>query len=160
MNGHIQGPRYDTSDKNLSEARQEFESLLGQHAIVSDSAECFKRSSNAWAPAHQGQKPAMVLLPRSTEHVSAIMKICSKRQIPVTSFAGGTSVSGALISTCGGVCIDWKEMDSITAVHTSDMDAVVQPGVGWRKLDARLGLEGLFFPPDPSQDACIGGMVS
>lgn len=40
------------------------------------------------------------------------------------------------------------------------MDIAVQPGVGWMDLNAQLAEKGLFFPPDPSPAAKIGGMVS
>lgn len=137
----------------------DFEALLGEQNVISDPAQCHSRSSNAWTPARPDQKPAIILIPRSTDDVSAIMRICSKRLIPVTSYAGGTSLPGALISTRGGVCIDFRDMAKIICVHKEDMDAVVQPGVGWRELNACLEKDGLFFPPDPSPDARIGGMV-
>ena len=100
------------------------------------------------------------VLPRSTEDASAIMKVCCSRRIPVTSFAGGTSLPGAIVSTRGGVCVDFQNMASIICIHKEDMDAVVQPGMKWRELNVRLEKDGLFYPPDPSPEACLGGMVS
>lgn len=75
-------------------------------------------------------------------------------------FSGGTSLEGALAATRGGVCIDFSRMDKILAVHKRDMDAVVQPGVGWQLLNEELEKDDLFFPVDPGPGACIGGMVS
>ena len=158
--GQIPTLRYDVSDQNLSDAQQEFEALLGIKGVITDPDKCHSRSSNAWMPARQEQKPGMILLPRNTEDVSAITKICFTKRIPITSYAGGTSLPGALISTRGGVCIDFQKMAKIICVHKEDMDAVVQPGVGWRELNTRLEEDNLFFPPDPSPDACLGGMVS
>jgi D-lactate dehydrogenase (cytochrome) len=40
------------------------------------------------------------------------------------------------------------------------MDIVVQPGLNWTELNARVKDEGLFLPLDPSPTASIGGMVS
>jgi hypothetical protein len=42
-------------------------------------------------------------------------------------------------------------MDKIIKVHDEDLDAVVQPGVGWEDLNHELGKEGLWFPVDPVQ---------
>ena len=151
---------YGTSADNLAAAEQEFKAVVGDEGVSRDSDQCQSRSSNAWTPARPDQRPAILLQPRSTEDVSAIMKVCHGRRIPVTSYSGGTSLPGALISTRGGVCIDFKNMAQVLQVHKADMDAVVQPGVGWRQLNGRLEEEGLFFPPDPSPDARIGGMVS
>lgn len=87
------------------------------------------------------------------------MKVCSRRRIPVTAFSGGTSFSGALVATRGGVCLDFKRMNQVLAVHAEDMDVVVQPAVGWQELNALLAGRRLFFPPDPGPGARIGGMV-
>ncbi|KAL8907831.1 MAG: hypothetical protein Q9207_001154 [Kuettlingeria erythrocarpa] len=80
----------------------------------------------------------MVVTPRSTSEVSEIMKICSRRQIPVTAYSGGTSFSGALTATRQGICIDFKHMHKILAIHEEDLDVVVQPAVGWQDLNALL----------------------
>ena len=150
---------HDITFNNLSEAREELASLLVNDGIISDPTACFSRSSNAWAPAATTQKPEFIVLPNSTEDVSAIMRICSRRRIPVTAYAGGTSITGALISTRGGICIDFSRMNKIIDIHAEDMDVVVQPGVGWQDLNHILKQRELFFPPDPGPGARIGGMV-
>lgn len=52
-------------------------------------------------------------------------------------------------------------MARVLTVHEADLDAVVQPGVGWEAVNAHLAEmgSGLFFPVDPGPGACIGGMV-
>ncbi|KAL9617811.1 MAG: hypothetical protein Q9160_007416 [Pyrenula sp. 1 TL-2023] len=51
-------------------------------------------------------------------------------------------------------------MNKIVALHKEDLDVVVQPAVGWKELNEHLAPQGLFFPPDPSPDAKIGGMIA
>lgn len=53
-------------------------------------------------------------------------------------------------------------MDKILAVHAQDMQAVVQPGVGWQSLNEELADMGhpLFFPIDPAPGAQFGGESS
>ena len=48
----------------------------------------------------------------------------------------------------------------VLAIHPSDLDCVVQPGVGWMDLNATLAPLGLFFPLDPGPGATIGGMAA
>ena len=153
-------PQHDVSSHNISAAIDELVALLGSEAVVTNHDERRAHSNTPWSPSSPSQTPALVVLPSSTSDVSAIMRICSRRRIPVTAFSGGTSLPGALTATRGGVCINFKRMDRILAVHKEDMDVVVQPAVGWQALNARLEDQRLFFPPDPGPGAQIGGMVS
>lgn len=105
------------------------------------------------------ERPFVVVYPASTEEVSAIMKVCHRRSIPVTAYSGGTSLEGHFAPTRGGLCIDFRRMNNIITLHKEDMDVVVQPAVGWEDLNEELGKENLFFPPDPGPGAKIGGMV-
>ena len=107
----------------------------------------------------EDERPFMIVYPESTEEVSAIMKICHSRRIPVTGYSGGTSLEGHFAPTRGGVCIDFARMSKILKLHKEDMDVVVQPAVGWEMLNAELEKDNLFFPPDPGPGAMIGGMV-
>ena len=153
-------PQHDVTESNISGARDEFVALLSLECVLSDFNERLARSNTPWSPAPPAQIAALIVLPASSSDVSAIMKICSRRRVPVTAYAGGTSFSGALTATRRGVCIDFRRMDQILAVHAEDMDVVVQPAVGWQDLNAHLATQGLFFPPDPGPGARIGGMVS
>jgi len=152
--------QHDISEENISGALAEFAGLLGPENIISSTEERLARSHTPWSPAPPSQIAALIVLPASTSEASALMKICSRRHIPVTAYSGGTSFHGALTATRGGVCIDFKHMNKIIAIHAEDMDVVVQPAVGWEELNAALTHQGLFFPPDPGSGARIGGMVS
>lgn len=121
---------------------------------------CTSKSKTRHSPAQSHQQPAAVLYPKTTFDVSRILKACHERDIAVTSFGGGTSLGGALAATRGGICIDFKHMDSVIEIHEDDLDVVVQPNVGWVELNQMLEGKSLFFPPDPAPGAKIGGMVS
>ena len=152
-------PNYDISSRNISDASHELVQLLGSEGVTSDLHERRGHSITQWSPASPSQIPALVVRPASTADVSTIMTLCSRRRIPVTAYCGGTSMPGALASTRGGICVDFNRMNKILALHKEDMDAVVQPAVEWQDLNDHLGSHGLFFPPDPSPGAKIGGMV-
>lgn len=152
--------RYDVFEENMLGVLDEFVGLLGSANVISSTEERLTRSDTLWSPAAPSQIASLIVFPTSTADVSAVMKICSRRRVPVTAYSGGTSFHGALTATRGGICIDFKYMNKIIALHAQDMDVVVQPAVGWEELNAELITQGLFFPPDPGPGARIGGMVS
>jgi D-lactate dehydrogenase (cytochrome) len=151
---------HDVSEANIVAAMAELIDLLSSERVSSNREECIAHSSTPWSPAEVAQRPALIVYPGDTVQVSQIMKICSRRRIPVIGYSGGTSFHGALTATRGGICVDFKFMDKILAVHADDLDVVVQPAVEWQELNSKLSSHGLFFPPDPGPGARIGGMVS
>ena len=153
-------PKHDVSEENISMACNEFIKIVGPKHVISSFEERRARAHTPWSSADLSHTPALVVLPETTANVSDIMEICSRRCIPVTSYSGGTSMSGVLAATRGGICIDFKCMDKVLAVHTEDMDVIVQPAVGWQDLNLLLAKQDLYFPPDPGPGARIGGMVS
>jgi FAD/FMN-containing dehydrogenase len=62
----------------------------------------------------------------------------------------------------GGILLALYNMNKILTINEDDLQVVVQPGVVYDELNARLARYGLFFPPAPgSADvATIGGMAA
>ncbi|KAF9244347.1 CAZyme family AA7 [Penicillium roqueforti] len=156
------GPaKHNVSISNLQAAWADFVEILGKENVSTSVGDVEMHSGSDWSSytPKEGEKPFLILYPSTTEEVSRIMKICHQRIIPVTPYSGGTSLEGHFASTRGGVCVDFRRMDRILALHKPDMDVVVQPAVGWEELNAEIAKDGLFFPPDPGPGAMIGGMV-
>lgn len=139
---------YDLSQQNLDGARHELVSLLGADGVNEDLGTRISHSSTEWSSAPRGDldRPAYIIYPKSTEHVSAVAAILHRRRIPSIGYSGGTSLEGTLAAHLGGVCIDFCKMNKILAIHRRDMDVIVQPAVGYEELNATLAPEGLFFP--------------
>lgn len=158
---NLEGPKHDTSPATLQSAWGEFKAIIGEENISTQPSELASHSGSEWSshPSHPGDVPFAIVKPGSTEEVSEIMKVCHRRNIPVTGYSGGTSLEGHFAATRGGICIDFSRMDKIIALHKDDLDVVVQPAVGWENLNEDLKQDGLFFPPDPGPGAMIGGMI-
>jgi glycolate oxidase len=107
-------------------------------------------------------RPELVVFPRTTEDVSAIVKITAEHGIPIVGRGAGTGLSGGAIPVAGGVTIGFSRMNKILEIDLENERMVVQPGVV--NLDMSLAVQALdyFYAPDPSsQRACtIGGNVS
>ncbi|OBT75862.1 hypothetical protein VF21_04371 [Pseudogymnoascus sp. 05NY08] len=147
--------------EDLSAACSQFVEIVGKENVMTSEDEILAHAGSEWSSydVQQHEKSYAILYPSSTEQVSQVMKICNASKIPVTAYAGGTSLEGHLAPTKGGICIDFSRMDQIISIHKEDLDVTVQPGVDWEALNEELAEHCLFFPPDPGPGAKIGGMV-
>jgi D-lactate dehydrogenase (cytochrome) len=109
---------------------------------------------------HASAPPDLVTFPHSTEEISAIVRACAEREVPIVAFGAGTSLEGQVLALRGGVCIDLTQMNKILRVSVEDLDVTVQAGVTHRQLAAHLQNTGLTFFVDPGADATIGGMTA
>ncbi len=107
-------------------------------------------------------RPDLVVFPRTTADVSAIVRAAHEFGIPFVGRGAGTGLSGGAIPLEGGLMIAFARMNRILEIDLENERAVVQPGVV--NLDITLAVQdsGYFYAPDPSsQRACtIGGNVA
>jgi glycolate oxidase len=108
------------------------------------------------------QAPMVVVLPRSTDEVSAVMKILHELQLPVVPWGAGTGLSGGALPLSDGVTVALSKMRKILEIDLDNGCAVVQPGVTNARITQAVQAEGFYYAPDPSsQIACsIGGNVA
>ena len=106
--------------------------------------------------------PDIVLKPRTTEEISAIMKICNDKRIPVTPRGAGTGLSGGALAHLGGVVLSTERMNTILKIDEQNLQVITEPGVITEVLQDAVKEKGLFYPPDPSsRGSCfIGGNIA
>lgn len=106
--------------------------------------------------------PDIVLKPRTTEEVSAIMRLCHEHHIPVTPRGAGTGLSGGALPHLGGVLLSTERMNSIVEIDERNLQVTTEPGVITEVLQNAVKEKGLFYPPDPSsRGSCfIGGNIA
>ncbi len=111
---------------------------------------------------HLVYPPEVVLRPRTTEEVSAIMKICFHHRLHVTPRGAGTGLSGGALPHLGGVLISTDRMKSILNIDERNLQVITEPGVITETLQDAVKAKGLFYPPDPSsRGSCfIGGNIA
>src|SRR6201993_4605262 len=106
------------------------------------------------------QPPDAVVFPQSVEDVQEIVRLCAAHRVPVIGFGQGTSLEGQVNAPHGGICLDFRDMNRVLAVHAEDLDCVVEPGITRKQLNEYLRDKGVFFPIDPGADASLGGMAA
>ncbi len=108
------------------------------------------------------QRPAIVVLPRSTEEVAAAVKICHDHQIPWVARGAGTGLSGGALPVEDCVLIVTARMKQILDIDLENQRVTVQPGVINNWVTQAVSGAGFYYAPDPSsQIICsIGGNVA
>jgi len=88
---------------------EEIAQIVGPDHIFSDRIECLCNSRDM--SVHQGIADSVVY-PKTTEQVSAILKLAHREKIPVTARGSGTSTTGAVLPVRGGLLLDLHLMKS------------------------------------------------
>ncbi len=107
-------------------------------------------------------RPDLVVLPRTTQEVSALVKLAAKYDVPVVGRGAGTGLSGGALARTGGMMIVFARMNKILEIDYENCRAVVQPGVVNADITRTVEHAGLYFAPDPSSQkaSTIGGNVA
>ena len=108
------------------------------------------------------QVPMAVVLPRSTEQVSGLMKTCCDLGIPIVPWGAGTGLSGGALPLQDGVVVSMAAMNRILDIDFDNRAVTVEPGVTNLGVTHAVQHRGFYYAPDPSsQLACtIGGNVA
>jgi glycolate oxidase len=105
--------------------------------------------------------PAAVVRPGTEAEVVRILKVASRRRIPVVARGAGTSLTGAVVLE-GGIVLDMKRFNRILKVDPVNWYVQVQAGVVLDDLNDALRPDGFFFPPDPASSfiCTVGGAIA
>ena len=129
-----------------AETLKELKALLGE-AVYTDEATLAAHAGDKW---HAAAMPEAVVLPRSTEEVSALMRFASAHGIPVTARGAGVGYVGGCVPVHGGIVLSTARMNRILEINPADGVAVVEPGVLTADLQDACTALGWFYPPDPA----------
>ncbi|MBV6406179.1 MAG: FAD-binding protein [Flavobacteriales bacterium] len=106
--------------------------------------------------------PEVVVRPRTTAEVAAVLRLCHALEVPVTPIGGRTGLSGGALCVHGGVGLALDRMDRIVEIDEGNLQVTVEPGVITQVLQEAVAARGLYYPPDPSsRGSCtIGGNLA
>jgi glycolate oxidase len=138
----------------------ELRALLGDDAVLASEAARFTYEADALAI--ERAMPGVVVLPRSTDEVSALVRWANAHGLPVTPRGAGTGLAGGATAVLGGVVLSVNRMDRLLRIDAERMLAWVQPGLVNLQLSQLTSPHGLYYAPDPAsqQVSTLGGNVS
>ncbi|MGK9233856.1 FAD-binding protein [Inquilinus limosus] len=106
--------------------------------------------------------PMIVVLPSTTEQVSAVLRTCHRMGVKVVPRGAGTSLSGGALPLEDGVLLGLGKFNRVLEIDFDNRCARVQPGVTNLGITNAVAHAGFYYAPDPSsQIACtIGGNIA
>ena len=114
------------------EVYKEFEDVVGEQYICNDPA---------IMPAYHQTEFAAVILPKNTQEVQAIVKLCNKHKLVFRAVCTGWTG----MFPKGVIYLDLRRMNHIIEINEKNMYAVVEPYVITAQLQAELFKRGLHM---------------
>jgi len=140
----------------------ELESIVGRDQTVTKRESMLNYLSDE-TPAFMEPKPAsdiVVVRPKNTNEVAAIVKLANQHRIPIFPRGGGTGLVGGAVPTKNGIVLSLERLNQIE-IDKENMMADVGAGVTLGKLIEASSGEGFSFPPHPGdENAQVGGLVA
>jgi glycolate oxidase len=138
----------------------ELRDIVGADAIVSHASELKVYECDGWTL--EKSAPELLLRPRTTAEISAILRLLHRRGVAFVPRGAGTGLSGGCLPLNAPVMICTSRMNQILAIDLANRRAEVESGVVNLHVSNAVRSAGLFYAPDPSsQSACtIGGNIA
>lgn len=135
------------------------EKIVGKEGVLSTPEDLAVYSYDGTFAEH---RPDVVVLPRSTEQVSQVVKLAAGERIPVVTRGMGSGLAAASVPFRGGISLAMTRMNRILEIDEVNAMAHVEAGVVTYDLQTTVEKLGLFYPPDPSslRHATIGGNIA
>ncbi|MBE9222518.1 glycolate oxidase subunit GlcD [Cyanobacterium stanieri LEGE 03274] len=139
---------------------KQLEAVLGKKGVIKRKEELLTYECDG-LPQYR-QRPALVTLPKTTEEVSTIARICHENDIPWIARGAGTGLSGGALPVEDCVLIVTARMREVLEVDYENQRIVVQPGIINNWVTQTVSGAGFYYAPDPSsQIICsIGGNIA
>ena len=108
------------------------------------------------------QMPGCVVLPKSLDHVSSILKLANQTKTAVVTRGSGTGLSGGSLPSPDCIILCVVKMDKILELDRANLTIMVEAGVTTLQIADAAAAAGLFYPPDPGsmKISTIGGNVA
>lgn len=146
--------------RNWQPIIKELQTALGAKNVVQRREELITYECDGLASYRH--RPALAVLPRTTEQVAIAVQICNKYNVPFIARGSGTGLSGGALPVDDCVLIVTAMMRQILNIDYENQLVTVQPGVINSWVTQTVSGAGFYYAPDPSsQIICsIGGNVA
>jgi glycolate oxidase len=134
--------------------------VVGAANVVTDPAGLLVYEADGLT--HGRTRPALVVLPGSTEEVVDVVRVAREAGMPIVPRGAGTGLSGGARPIEGGIVVSLARMRRVLEIDLQNGWIRVEPGVINLDVSRAVAGAGMYYAPDPSsQGVCsIGGNVA
>jgi glycolate oxidase len=147
-------------DSATAELARRLAAVVGARNCLTAPAELLTYEADGLT--HNRTRPAVVVLPGSTEEVAEVVRLARAAGRPIVPRGSGTGLSGGARPVPDCVVVGLTRMRRILEVNLEDMWVRVEPGVINLDVTRAVAGQGYYYAPDPSsQLVCsIGGNIA
>lgn len=139
----------------LDELRQ----IVGDDGVLAGAGERATYERDAYPL--ESALPLATVLPRSTQQVSDVVRLCAANNIPFTPRGAGTGLAGGTLCP-GGILIGVSRLNRILEIDLRNRRLTAQAGAVNIELTKAVSHDGYLYAPDPSSQGAstIGGNIA
>ena len=138
--------------------KNELRAIVGEQGML-EGAAVRERAATLW---HGRVDAELLVRPRSTEQVSAVLRLCHARGQPVVTHGGLTGLVNGADANANDIVLSLESMNSIERIDVSGRTLRAQAGAKLGQVQRAAEENGMVFPLDlgARDSATVGGNIS
>jgi FAD/FMN-containing dehydrogenase len=154
----VHGARYLNGRMTQASLKTDLRAIVGDQGIL-EGAAVRERAGTLW---HGRVEAELLVRPRTTEQVSAILSLCHALGQPVVTHGGLTGLVNGADAEARDVVLSLESMNGIERVDVAGRTLRAQAGAKLGQVQRAAEDEGLVFPLDlgARDSATVGGNIS
>src|SRR6187551_3230904 len=138
--------------------KADLNAIVGEQGML-EGAAVRERASALW---HGRVDAELLVRPRDTGQVAAVLRVCHARGQPVVTHGGLTGLVNGADAAAGEIVLSLESMNAIERVDVSGRSLRAQAGAKLGQVQRAAEQEGLVFPLDlgARDSATVGGNIS
>lgn len=143
--------------------------LVGEENVSANEADLLSTCRDFWPVNNiwmlEGLIPALpqlIVWPRNTEEVAALLKLANALKVPVIPYGEGSGTLGGVVPVCGGVMFDLKKLNRVLSIDKESLMVTVECGMNGALYEEYLNRKGYTGGHFPQSLRCssVGGWLA
>ena len=150
--------RYLNGRMTQAELKTDLRAIVGEQGML-EGAAVRERAATLW---HGCVDAELLVRPRSTEQVSAVLRLCHARAQPVVMHGGLTGLVNGADACARDIVLSLESMNAIERIDVAGRTLRAQAGAKLGQVQRAAEEQGMVFPLDlgARDSATVGGNIS